>query len=190
MDTVLHEIRKYAQVWSLPEYRRQAHGLTLWKTRPEIFPPNIRTALDLGCGHGRLMAYWNDHGIDAWGMDLVDALDDDVRGRYGDRLLKSPLWELESYRRFDVAVAADVLEHIPPQWVDETLEAIFAFAEVLIAQTAEFESRAGGHDLHLTIQPSCWWRARMEQFGGIVEEFPCDQSRGKKHLLRWSHVRG
>lgn len=179
------ERRKYELAWTDSNYRRVAHGLALWNEQPEIFP-NFSRAIDIGCGHGRLFAHWRDNcGIDAWGLDIVDGLDPDVRELRGNRLIVMPLWHWRATRRFDLGVAADVMEHIPTELVPRCLENIAASCDCFIAKTAEFPSRHVGGDLHPTIKPAAWWIEQMQRIGGEVEELPTSQARGKKHLLRW-----
>jgi 2-polyprenyl-3-methyl-5-hydroxy-6-metoxy-1,4-benzoquinol methylase len=180
------ERAKYARAWADPRYRAQAHGLDLWRRERGIFPAEVRTALDVGCGHGRLMAAWLDEGIDAWGVDVVDGLDPEVRARYGHRLVVCPVWEFTSETTFDVAVCADFLEHLPREMVDPSLHRLADYCHVVVAQTAEFPSKFLDMTLHLTVEPASWWRARMlAAGGGTVEEFPHRGRRGRKHILVW-----
>ena len=132
---------KYARVWADPRYRYNAWGLKLWCERRDIFPDTVQYALDIGCGHGRLMATWLDEGIDARGIDIVDGLDASIRAKYGNCLIVAPLWKpLKGVGPFDVAVAADVLEHLPTNKVRASLASIASVTRVLIAQTAEYPS--------------------------------------------------
>ena len=183
----LEEARKYARAWAEPRYRQVAHGLDLWRRERAVFPERVERALDVGAGHGRLMAAWIEEGIDARGVDIVDGLDPAVRRAHGDRLVLAPLWNFEwGGEPFDVGVAADMLEHLPTARVEESLRRLAACCKVVVAQTAEFPSFFMGMKLHLTVQPAEWWRERMEQIGGEVEEFPHAGGRGAKHLLRWT----
>lgn len=190
MDTdelLTSERDKYARVWADPRYRHNAWGLKLWQTRREIFPDEVHFALDVGTGHGRLMSAWRDEGIEAWGVDIVDALDDHIRRRHGRWLIKKPIWDLARIGTFDVAVAADVLEHLPTEKVDASLKRISEVTRVLIAQTAEYPSEDwDGNPLHLTIKPCDWWAEFMTDIGGTVERLPVDANKRKIHLLKWT----
>lgn len=178
------EAVKYRDAWADQRYRMKAHGLELWQRERHIFPDVVTTALDIGCGHGRLMGRWCDEGIDAYGIDIVDGRDVAVRERYGDRLTVCPIWDYDPDRHFDLAVAADVLEHIPEEMVPQSLDRIANCTWVLIAQTAEFDSHFLGHDLHPTQRPFEWWRDQMLALGGEVTRLPHNGA-GRKHLLRW-----
>jgi 2-polyprenyl-3-methyl-5-hydroxy-6-metoxy-1,4-benzoquinol methylase len=187
MDLAAAEAAKYAHVWADPRYRNRAWGLELWRERRDLFPDVVKSGLDVGCGHGRLMAAWAAEGIDARAVDIVDGLDPDIRAKHRSRLVVTPLWDLPAREdRADVAVAADVLEHLPTEKVDDCLRAIAGNTKVLIAQTAEYPSEDWeGRPLHLTIEGFDWWAARMRAISGTVERLP-HRSKRKIHLLRWT----
>jgi len=126
---------------------------------------------------------WLKLGINAWGTDIVDVLDSP---KLRMRLIICPLWKLSAGRIFDVAVAADVLEHLPTELVDDSLAAISKSTSVLIAQNAEYDSLGWGAKLHLTIKPAEWWMERMQGIGGTVERLELISApKAPKHLLRW-----
>lgn len=187
MSVASEEAEKYATAWADPRYRRNAWGLALWQSRREIFPQTVRSALDVGCGHGRLMAAWLDEGIDARGVDIADGLDDDLRASCEARLTVCPLWDYRSDMQFELGVAADVLEHLPEVFVGPSLEALARCCRVVVAQTAEYPSEDWeGRTLHLTLRPATWWAAKMISIGGTVEPLPIQpRAIGDVHLLRW-----
>lgn len=67
---------------------------------------------------------------------------------------------------FDVVTAFDVLEHIPKDDLDKSLENIFAHCGRLAifsvgTQIASWKE----HILHHTVQPHAWWGEKFKQFG-------------------------
>lgn len=185
------ERAKYEQVWRHPPYRVKCHGLDMWESQREFFPDSPATAVDLGCGLGRLFARWNDEGIDAWGVDFCAAsLADDVREAWSHRFVISCLWDerlpAKLHRhRFDLAVCADVMEHIPEQMVPAVLANIAAVADVAVLKIANFPHRCLGLDLHVTQRPAEWWQAQMAVQGGLPERLPLETDRDE-YLYRWS----
>ncbi len=179
------ERAKYEDVWTRPEYRVKAHGLALWQQHREIFPDVVTTAVDLGCGHARLVERWNLEGIDGWGVDFAEAAPDpEIRLVWGPKLVMSCLWELSMGRRFDLGVCADVMEHIPEPMVDRTLARIRDHCDVVIFKIANFPSRMLGHDLHPTMRGRTWWRDRLGMVGR-VEDLAIETGRNE-YFFRWS----
>ena len=158
---------KYARVWREPNYRINCHALTLWQDFRYLFPNEFKSGLDIGCGLGLILPIWKSLGVDAWGVDLVpNCLDDSVRDQIGRNFILACLWEMKWDRVFDIGVCADVMEHIPPQYVDEVLRRIALCCKEVVFKIDHIESRFIGETLHLTIQPISWWVARMESIAG------------------------
>ena len=175
---------KYDDVWRSPRYRVKAHGLALWCRRRDLFPPIVMSAVDLGCGHGRLMAQWLQEGIDAVGVDLSAAAPDpDIAERWGHRLHFTSLWDLALGRRFQLGVCADVMEHIPEGQVARTLARVADHVDVAVFKIANHASRWLGHDLHPTQRPADWWRERLEVAFSAVERLPFEPA-GRTFLFR------
>ena len=87
------EREKYRIAYENPHYRVNNQGFLLWQNFRGIFPKSPRSALDIGCGDGRLFAQMNAEGIDAWGVDFVDVLGQaaqPVRHKF----LQANLWDL------------------------------------------------------------------------------------------------
>lgn len=185
MDQVsLAEKIKYEDVWRQPGYRRKAHGLELWETRREIFPPTVRRAIDLGCGHGRLFARWRQEGIDGWGVDFAEAaLDPEIREAHGEFFRLQSLWELVLPGQFDLGVCADVMEHIPEEKVLKTIYEIEIYCRVAVFKIANFNSNFMGHELHPTKRPAEWWYERLVATGRPVERLEIESTR-EDYLFR------
>ena len=134
---------KYTRAWSDMRYRQKAHGLEWWQRSRRVFG-DVRSALDLGCGHGRLFAQWCKEGILGYGVDIADApLDPWIAERHPDRFFKACLWDMDLPVRGDIGVAADVLEHLPPATVDPALDRMRAHCDRLFFKIANFRERTG-----------------------------------------------
>lgn len=162
MTLLEQETSKYESVWADPLYRIANQGLQLWQLHRGIFPNDPASALDIGCGNGRMFAQWNREGIDGHGVDFArNALDAEHPNK--ENFTLQCLWRMQFAREFDLGVCADVMEHIPPEKVDEVLGAISAACRTTVLQIANYPSYFG--DLHLTLQSSEWWLAKLRNFG-------------------------
>lgn len=155
------ERAKYEHVWDIPSYRTRHHGLDMWRNHRELFPRQIESALDIGCGSGRLFKQWRAEGIEGFGVDFADnALDTDSNREH---FFNACLWNMELGRQFDLGVCTDVMEHIPMINVDDVLQRIAMHCDTTIFKIANYPSVFG--DLHLTCKPADWWFERLSQFG-------------------------
>ncbi len=163
------EADKYRDCWGAPEYRLVSHSLKLFEDRPEIFPV-FNSALDIGCGAGRLLDVWNRAGIETWGVDIAEnCLDPDIAVKWSHCLRIACLWEMEWDRRFDLGICCDVMEHIPPEHVDETIRRIGLACNEVIFKIAHEPNGFLGHTLHLTLHPWSWWVKQLQAAGGSAE---------------------
>jgi 2-polyprenyl-3-methyl-5-hydroxy-6-metoxy-1,4-benzoquinol methylase len=178
---------KYVTTWRDPVYRQACHSLHLWRTRRDLFPAGFRSAIDLGCGLGHLIAEWNRDGIDAWGFDIADnCLDESVSEEWGRKVVIGCLWEMGLGRRFDLGVCTDVMEHIPTDRVTLTLECIAAHCTEVLFKIAHSPNVLGHQVLHLTLESYGWWMHQMEAVGGDAEYLGVQMRSGfKDSLIRW-----
>ena len=191
-DVIEAEAAKYQHAWTKPVYRVGSHSLALWHRNKELhlFPQQFATAVDIGCGRGVLFGLWNDQGKEAYGIDIAkNALDAKVRVKWGHRFKVQPIWEMDFGHQLDVGVCTDVMEHIPPQFVDQSLQRIAATCRTAIFKIAHVPCvwNFGGPQLHLTIQNSVWWRDCMKRIGGTVEFLgTVIRVTHKDSLIRWT----
>lgn len=152
------EADKYRWVWDNASPHGKSHGLELWEAHREIFGAP-QTAVDLGCGRGRLVERWLSEGIDGWGVDIApNSIDDDA---IRDRIITADIAEFTG--SYDLAVCTDVLEHIPAQRLEQTVSAVLATAPHVVLKIANFESHFKGVNLHPTMRPREFW---LELTGG------------------------
>jgi len=175
------ERRKYVHAWMQEPYRRVNHGLTLWRNHRELFPDKIESAIDLGCGLGGLFSQWNDEGINGWGLDLApNCLDADVARKYSHKFLVDNLWDFDLDEEFDVAVCADVMEHIPENRVDAVLKNIHKHSKQAFFKIANYPHIFEGFQLHMTMHPVEWW---LEKMPG-AEQIPYDTDKDE-FIIKW-----
>jgi hypothetical protein len=186
---ILNEERvKYQTIWQHPEYRITCHSMDLWNNHREFFPEKISSALDIACGLGFLFSEWNNQGIDAWAVDLVNnCLDEEVRMKWGYKFRIMSLWEMNWERHFQFGICTDVMEHIPTNFVFGTLEKIANSCEEILFKIAHFQgSDLGGPRLHLTLHPVDWWIHQMEFISGHAIKIPYQHRPGlPDSIIRW-----
>jgi SAM-dependent methyltransferase len=188
MNLLITEKKKYEDVWNNPLYRNKSHGLELWNNHREFFPENFRSALDIGCGLGKLFAEWNHREIDAWGVDIVsNCLTVSVREDWGHKFMEASLWDMVWDRRFDFGICADVMEHIPTDKVPLALKRIGDCCDEVLFKIAHFIGNdLGGPRLHLTLRPIAWWLQQMKFMGGNAKQLLYKHRPGlPDSIIRW-----
>ena len=132
----------------------------------------MRTILDAGCGSGKLLKKMLEMGFQCQGVDIAEnCLEPDLKPLQEQILKIGSLWNKEIFgeNQFDAVVCTDVLEHIPPEFVEEVLQNIYYWAnKYVFLQIALFEDYFGGkieQRLHLTVRPKKWWDKQLQRFG-------------------------
>lgn len=172
------ERTKYERVWQEDAYRQVCHSKVLWDEHRDCFPDTFHSALDIGCGLGLMIAEWNAQGINTHGIDIAEnCLFADVEESYRHKFRVYEIWNLkwEEWpdrwwdKRFDVGVCADVMEHIPIEFVDESLRRIAKYCRHVVFKIDHATNSFIGETLHLTIEPVEWWIAQMNAITGNAE---------------------
>lgn len=164
-DLPLAEDEKYRRIWAFPAYREFSPGereAAKFINIAEIGYDNL--VLDFGCGSGkggaRIKALTDClvHMID-FASNCVDEGND----------LPFSVADLSQPMGFvgDVGYCTDVLEHIPPEQVDDVIVNIMACVERAYFKIALFDDNMGGligHPLHLSVFPPEWWDVKFSQY--------------------------
>lgn len=117
-----------------------------------------KSVIDFGCSHGALV-----EAIQAQFLIDVSGYDPGV-----------PKYEMLPTSTFDCLVSTDVLEHIEPEMLNETLKTInnmfTTSAFLLIASYPAKKCLPDGRNAHLIIESFDWWKDKLETFidGTIV----------------------
>lgn len=171
-----HERDKYRTIWDKPAYRDHSPGMEAMPVAAVILkdwgagPGDC--VYDFGCGEGLAVAQFR-----AWGMVAVgiDFAGNAPRADLNIPFLEADLTDLPTDPDFwcDWGYCTDVMEHIPPQKIDDVLAGIVrSVCRGVIFTIACFPDSMGaliGETLHLTVQPPEWWRAKLAEYWPSVE---------------------
>lgn len=112
---------------------------------------NCKSILDFGCGFG-LLKQKIGHKFD------VTEYDAGIEGKN-----KLPVG------KFDMVVCCDVMEHVEPEFVDQTIDWIYYYSTkiiyVSICCAPSLETFDDGSNLHLTVKPPSFWLEHFERRG-------------------------
>jgi hypothetical protein len=175
VDGVAQERAKYAEIWSLPEYKLHSPGLQNVDRFMEVIKPAAGYSLiDIGCGAGVAGLEFERKGLQVTWMDLTDAGLDPAVNR--NRFIESPIWSddwVMSHRMgWDFGFCCDVMEHIPTEYVMLSVERILSACRLTWFQIALRPDEFGkfiGEPLHLTVQPFEWWLLRLSTIGNVID---------------------
>lgn len=164
------EREKYTAMWQHESYRVRAPGLD--HVEDAIEKLGIRfgdTVLDFGCGTGRATKAMRDKGLRSIGVDLIpDAVEEPIP------FIESNLWELPPLTA-KWGFCTDVMEHIPPEKVEDVLEGIAKSvtrgAYFAIDSTHDDMGELIGMTLHLTVEHPAWWVRQLKKHFAEVKEY-------------------
>jgi SAM-dependent methyltransferase len=173
MITPEQEQEKYRRMWTeVPGYRSHSPGEELVSVflSKALWTPTD-TLLDAGCGPGRAGLRLKTAGLDVSWLDITkESLDKGVRSQ--GTFFEGCLWDMELPTNFDWVYCCDVMEHIPPEHVDATLDFLLATARkgtfMQIALWAEGWGNKIGETLHLTVEPAEWWVEKITKRTDIL----------------------
>jgi hypothetical protein len=171
-DPAVTERSKYERVWAHPQYRTSSPGERIVDQAVQLFnAPAGATLIDWGMGCGRAAAKLEALGFKVTGIDIAENCRDEG---VTVPLVVAPIWAPPSdFIAADYAFCTDVLEHLPPDKVDASLDVIRQCTRVAaFFQVGCFPDSYGdivGEDLHLTVQPVAWWQEKLAARWTTVE---------------------
>jgi SAM-dependent methyltransferase len=128
----------------------------------DLHPTSV---LDAGCAMGFLVEALAQRGVDAWGIDVseyaVSQAHESIRDRVQARSLTKPL-----ERRYDLITCIEVVEHIPPEEVDQAIANLCAATDRLLLSTTPQDF---GEPTHVNVQPPEAWSAALARHGFFRE---------------------
>lgn len=167
MDQLAEQEReKYQLMWSRDEYRISSPGERMVDYMLEILPvmPND-SIIDYGCGTGRAVYRFMSYGYPTVGVDIAkNAID--LTSDYTIDFVNANLWQLPVYLTSNWCYCTDVLEHIPPEKIDDVLKGIFKRTRkggfFTISHQPDKMGELIGETLHLTVKPWRWWMDKIK----------------------------
>jgi len=172
-DGAAQERDKYAEIWSLREYR-DAHSPgveNVERFMKVMHPRQGSTTIDVGCGSGHAGLELARRGLFSWYLDITDAgLDQTVPREY---FIQQPAWAKWPGKYFDYGFCCDVLEHIPPEYALLVCDRIIDRCGVawlqICNQPDNFGPKLLGEPLHLTVRTYSWWLMRLATLGNVID---------------------
>lgn len=141
----------------------------------DIFRPS--SILDFGCGHGALMR--------------------EIKNRHPNIVVRGYDPGSREYsefprEQFDAVISTDVLEHIEPHHIDDTLielgRIIQKHAFLRIACYPAAKALPDGRNAHLIVERPAWWRQNIERHMGVT--VLKERIRRVDKSDRWACVKG
>lgn len=169
-DLAERERDKYERMWDVTAYRNHSPGEALaTRAFTEMGMNKGDNLIDFGCGTGRPAAQFQRLGAAVIGIDhATNCLDQGV----GITFLQCCLWDLPPDLTAAYGYCTDVMEHIPPEKVDDVLSEIRrVVTNKVFFQIATFPDGMGkriGETLHLSVHGPEWWKAKLSEHWGNV----------------------
>ena len=139
---LIKEQPDYAKGWELEKHGTPSEIVRL------VNETNSKTLLDFGCGQGAQYTEWKVH--EKYGFPLPTLYD--------------PAIEEYSHlpeEKFDGIISTDVMEHIPEESINSTLEYIFThatkFVYIKLSTKIACTILPNGKNAHATVKPINWW---------------------------------
>lgn len=191
------EADKYRAMWDRPEYRAVAPGEDAAMTflREARLKPGAEV-IDFGAGTGRGAALISRAGqARVLMLDFAaNCLDDEVRAHLDGSSLK--------FRRHDLTqpvpwqaeygYCTDVMEHLPPEQVDQVLVNILQAAQHVFFQISCVDDKLGaliGQPLHLTVQPYEWWHKKLQSLDCVIHWSRNDGHQALFYVTAWQDAK-
>jgi SAM-dependent methyltransferase len=194
------EAQKYGKLWGeFPQYRQVApgeHVADAFFAQAKPLPGS--TVIDFGCGTGRgALALAQRGQLDVTMLDFAgNCLDEAVREACENPALKLRFrkhdLETPSPVTAEYGYCTDVLEHVPPDKVDQVLDHIFNATRHTFFQISTVEDVCGdliGAPLHLSVHPYEWWLMRFAKRGCVIHWSSEDSSSVLFYVSSWKDVK-
>jgi hypothetical protein len=173
------ENQKYETIWSLPEYRLWSPGEDVVDEFFNIVKPT-GLVLDFGCGTGRAAAKINEKGCEVILIDFAaNCLDHECR--------HLPFYTMDLTKPMPFRAAygfcTDVMEHIPPEHVNDVITNIMDSAKTVFFQISTVPDAFGkaiNDRLHLSVHDHASWAERFAYLGYTITY---DEDRGNASLF-------
>jgi SAM-dependent methyltransferase len=172
MDTIaVRERRKYEQMWTFGEYRDDHATRHANAALDALTPDRGESVIDFGAGAGYASRRLRDAGLGVLAIDIAaNAMAADIAATVP-RLIGN-MWDIPVDLQADWGLCCDVMEHIPPERVQDVLRFIRRSTRrstyFHVSLRADGCGRLIGESLHLTVEPLEWWtRAVTAHWAGV-----------------------
>jgi SAM-dependent methyltransferase len=161
------EKEKYEEMWKHDVYRDFSPGEQCIGTFIEVARPSPgSTVIDFGCGTGRASAILDNYGLNVTAVDFASNCLDVKSLNFVQADLSESIPVTAEY-----GYCTDVMEHIPPDKVDQTIRNIMRASGRVFFQISLVPDNCGtliGHQLHLSVHTYEWWLAKFKELGFSV----------------------
>lgn len=150
---------------------------------------SIRSVLDIGCGSGLSIELFQNHGVEAWGVEGNLAILDGP-SKMKQRIMVVDLTKqwIEWPTKMDLVWCTEVLEHIPCACDSNLIRTISSSAAKVVFVTAAQPNQPGYN--HVNCQPLEYWISRFEKHGlkyleetnNILDKLSNEGSFGRNYL--------
>jgi len=171
------EKEKYTNAWKDGAEGRSRTNWVCFNYLKNKLNPNWKI-LDIGCGDGMFVELAIQMGLNIKGMDItleglkqhkpiikinqpIPNFAPKIENYY-----EVPIWETPfKDNEFDFVLSSDVLEHIPPNLVDKSIQEIIRITKSKMFHCiATFKDNRMKYEFHLTVQPIEWWINKFREF--------------------------
>lgn len=169
----LQEKAKYDRIHQVPGYS-PGPGIAFVNNALKYIKQGD-SIIDFGCGTGDAAQAFIDLGHDVHAVDIsVNGL----RHDFGNKFYQSPLHKLDKeLPPAKWGFCVDVMEHLPPSWVDLALKQMARKVEncfFVISGVPDTWGKKINETLHLTVMPGNWWLDRIGAYWAIVQLIRAD----------------
>jgi len=165
---------KYRRMWNCWQYRLNSPGERLVGTfLKHAAWEKGDSLIDVGCGTGRAAKALWEKGFRVTMLDIAPNAPE-----MSLPFFEACLWDLPGTPYYDWFYCTDVMEHIPPEHVDQSLYNLSEMADRGFFQIALCQDGCGdliGERLHLTVRPHLWWLSKLTKHW-IVTVLPDQQA--------------
>lgn len=149
--------RRFRDVW-LPDYDS---GLD-WTVVSDAMASGIEAGdslLDVGSGAGNIARWFREKGLTVTEVDIFPVKPTTI---------EAAAWDMDGIAVHDWVFCGDMMEHIPTDYVDQTLGEIRRLAGkgIYLSICCRPDNRGAeiGETLHLTVRPPSWWVKKVRDW--------------------------
>lgn len=165
------ERNKYNHLWSdVPAYRRSSPELQIIQSTWGTYMDDIKTVLDVGAGPGQGVRYLEQMGKKVTATDIADDLVEEYKHKPGQLVICAADNMPFGDNTFDLVVCCDVLEHLSPFLLLQSLKEICRVGRLHFLLSACLIPASFGPNLHQTLMPPDTWRSEFSKYIYIEQD--------------------